>query len=154
MKNTYLKSVLVALGILMSASSLMAQIYSESEIQDIYMSFLEDEEIEGFVDSDGDVQFEYHGRKYYIEVDEDNPNYLSIVLWDFWPIESTSEAVQIAIACDVVNRETKVVKAFSENDNVVLACELFVESPRDMASVFSLCIASIEAAVDIFVDEM
>lgn len=131
-----------------------AQSWSESELQSMYMDFLEDQGIDGWIDSDGDVQFEYNDRNYFVEVNEDDNEFFRVVLFNIWPIESNSEAVQVAFACDAVNREMKVAKAYTSNDNVWIACELFVGNPRDFKPVFMRCLESIDSGVETFVENM
>lgn len=148
-----LKSLFAAL-LLLGSTVVFAQDYSESELQNMYMDFLKDEGIEGWVDSDGDVQFEYNERNYFIEVNENDNEFFRVVLFNIWPIESNSEAVQVAFACDAVNREMKVAKAYTTSDNVWIACELFVGRPEHFKPVFMRCLSSIDSGVDKFVEEM
>lgn len=142
------------LGLMVFSTSAQAQDWSESDLQELYMKFLEKEGIEGWIDSDGDVQFEYNDRSYFIEVNEDDNEFFRVVLFNIWPIESQTEAIQVALACDAVNREMKVAKAYTTNDNVWIACELFVGNPSNFKPVFLRCLSSIESGVDTFVGEM
>ncbi|NVK27645.1 MAG: YbjN domain-containing protein [Flavobacteriia bacterium] len=153
MKTLNLYSFLLTIAFSLFGLVSSAQ-YTESELQEMYMDFLSDEGIEGFIDSDGDVQFDYNGRNYFIEVSEEDQEFFRVVLFNLWPIESTSEAVEVAFACDAVNRQMKVAKAYTLDDNVWIACELFVGSPRDFKSVWNRCLDAIERGVDVFVSEM
>ncbi len=128
--------------------------WTESELQEMYLEFLSDEGIEGWIDSDGDVQFTYNEHNYFIEVNEVDQEFFRVVLFNIWPIESNSEAVQVSFACDAVNRERKVVKAYTSNDNVWMACELFVGRPDSFKPIFMRCLRTIEDGIDTFVSEM
>lgn len=128
--------------------------WSEDRLQSLYMDFLEDKGIPGRVDSDGDVQFEYNDRTYFIEVNENDNEFFRVVLFNIWPVESSSEAVEVAFACNEVNRQMKVAKAYITNDNVWMACELFVGNPADFEEVFERCLEVIDSGVEIFVENM
>ncbi len=152
-----MKRVLIIpiLAILAFSTSAFSQDYSESELQNIFMEMLSDEGMEGWIDSDGDVQFTYNDHSYFIEVNEDDNEFVRVVLFNIWPIESQSEAVQVAFAVDAVNREKKVAKAYSTNsDNVEIATELFINSPYDVHGVFMRCLRAIEGGLDQFISEM
>lgn len=154
MKSLRLFSTLIAIVLGVSSFEASAQNWSESRLQEMYLEFLEDKGIEGWVDSDGDIQFSYNDRSYFVEVNEDDNEFFRVVLWNIWPIESQSEAVQVAFAVDEVNRVAKVAKAYTTNDNVWIACELFVGHPEDFKPVFQRCLDSIDTAVDTFVGAM
>ncbi|MEL6615785.1 MAG: hypothetical protein AAFQ43_08610 [Bacteroidota bacterium] len=150
MSQRLLALTLVAFLFAPTASAQM----SESELQELYIDFLQTESIEGWIDSDGDVQFQYNDRNYFIETNESDNEFFRVVLWNIWPIESNEESVQVAFAVDAVNREMKVAKAYTIDDNVWIACELFVSDPTDFAPVWNRCMNSIENGVDTFVAEM
>ncbi|GGH77641.1 MAG: hypothetical protein EP346_12200 [Bacteroidetes bacterium] len=154
MKSLRLLSTLIAVVLGISSYDANAQNWSESRLQEMYLGYLEDQGIEGWIDSDGDVQFTYNDRNYFVEVNEDDNEFFRVVLFNIWPIESQSEAVQVAFAVDEVNRQAKVAKAYTQNDNVWIACELFVGHPEDFKPVFDRCLTAIDAAIDTFVAEM
>lgn len=134
---------------------LQAQEWSESRLQKLYLDHLKDEGIEGWVDSDGDVQFKYGDRTYFIEVNENDPEFFRVVLFNIWPIESEAERVQVQNACDAVNRSLKCTKAYTtSNDNVWLAVELFVGRPDYFMPVFRRSLDVINQGVDRFVENM
>lgn len=144
---------LLALVTLFVAPAAQAQ-WSDAEIQESYISFLANEGINGWVDSDGDVQFEYNDRTYFMETNDGDNEFFRVVLFNIWPIESAQERVQVLAAVDAVNRQMKVAKAYTLNDNVWIACELFVESPDSFKPIWSRCMSTIEDGVDTFVSEM
>jgi hypothetical protein len=149
-----IRSTLLTTLFVLLATTLASAQYTDADLQNIYMDMLSDEGIEGWIDSDGDVQFEYNDRSYFIGVSESDPEFFQLALWNIWPIESNSEAIEVLFAVDAVNREKKVVKAYSNDDNVWIAVEMFVDSPRDAAPMFMRSLEVIESAVDLFVEEM
>jgi len=139
---------------LMFAPAAQAQDWSESRLQNMYLDYLKDQGMEGWVDSDGDVQFKYNDHSYFIEVNEDDNEFFRVVLFNIWPIESASEREQVEDACDAVNRSLKCTKAYTTNDNVWMAVELFVGKPDYFMPVFMRSLNVIEQGVDRFVEEM
>lgn len=127
---------------------------TEVEIQAMYMEYLDSEGIESFIDSDGDVRFEYNNHNYFLEVNEEDQEFFRVVLFNMWAIESEEERVRAHAACNTVCRDLKVVKAYILNDNTWMACELYLKDPSDFSEVFFRCVRTIEDGVDAFVAEM
>lgn len=153
-----MNKILIFLGVILlflTNNKLYAQ-YSETELQSIFLELLSDKGIEdGWIDSDGDVQFTYNNHHYFIEVNEDDNEFFRLVMFNIWEIESVAEYQQVLNAVDLVNREKKVVKGYINNgDNVDLATEMFIASPYHVEDVFMRCLESIELAVDVFVESM
>lgn len=148
-----IKFALLTLLFLLTTTIVSAQ-YTESQLQNIFTTMLEENGMEGWIDSDGDVQFTYNDRNYFIEVNEDDPEFYRIVLSNIWPIESNSEAIEVLFAVDAVNRKQKVAKAYTNNDNVCIAVELFIDNPLEAKPVFMRSLSSIESSIDVFVSEM
>ncbi len=151
MKSSILTIVLFLIG---SANILAQTTYTDAELQRIYLGILSQNNIEGFVDEDGDVQFEYAEKSYFIAIYEDDPEFFQLSLFNIWPIESAIEATQILLALDTVNRDHKVVKGYTIDDDVWLAVEIFLSSPLEAATVFQRSLESLEEAVDTFVSVM
>lgn len=128
--------------------------YSESMLQSYFMDLLEDNGYEGWVDSDGDVQFSYNDHDYFIEVNESDNEFFRVVLFNIWPIESLEEYNDVLGAVNEVNKEQKVAKAYITNDNVWIAAELFVGDPSHVENIFMRCLEVIEESVDVFIEEM
>lgn len=131
-----------------------AQNWTESKLQKLYTGYLSDMDLNNWVDDDGDVQFEYNDHTYFIDVSESDPEFFRVVLFNIWPIESISENVQVLMAVDAVNRQQKVCKAYTINDNVWIATELFVADPADFKPVFQRSLDVIESSVEVFVENM
>jgi hypothetical protein len=144
---------LLALAMLLIPGSLSAQ--SESQLQQKYIKFLNNEmDLTGTVDGDGDVQFTYEDHTYFIEVNEEDPEFFRLVIANIWPIESISEQAQVLEAVDAVNRQLKVVKAYTTNDNVWIAMEVFLEDVDDYEAFFGRGLNILGQAIDLFVEKM
>jgi len=149
------KSLLISLLLLLisSFSEVYAQ-YSTEELRSIYISLLQEHDLEGWVDEDGDVQFEYESKSYFLGVDPNDPEFFRVVMFNIWPIESNLEASQVVLALDAVNRAHKVVKGYTIDDNVWLAVELFISNPTDASDIFERSLDELESAVNTFISEM
>lgn len=133
----------------------LVQAQSELELQAMYKNHLTDDMgLEAFVDSDGDVQFSYQDRNYFIEVAENDLEFFRVVLFNIWAIESEEEFDQVEKAVAAVNADLKVVKAYIYNDNVWIATELFLPKPSDFSVVLPRCLEVIDSGVDKFVEKM
>ncbi len=127
----------------------------EAKIQEIYMDYCRMEGFENVhLDSDGDVQFTYEELQYYIGVNEDDLDYANLVLPNIWPIESEEEMLRALKACNYVTQNTKIIKAYVQNDNVMVACEIFVDRPEDFRDFIKVGIDFIGDAVERFVGQM
>ena len=145
--------LITLLALLFSASAAQAQ-WSESKLQDLYQDYLKGRGIESRIDSDGDIQFDYEDSLYFIEVNEDDPEFFRVVMPNIWPIESEKERIQVIKACDIVNRNMKCTKANTVSDDVWVSVELFVGRPDSFKEVFDRCIAAIDSGIATFVEEM
>ncbi len=118
------------------------------------MQELEKRQWDPEVDSDGDVQFTYQDRTYFIETNEDDLEYFRLVLPNIWPIESHKEAIEVIMACDDVNNSVKVARAYTVDDNVWIEADIFIIKPRDFKDVLDRCLETVDLAVDTFVESM
>ncbi len=127
---------------------------TKEELQEVYLEILESRNLSGFVDEDGDIQFEYMDKAYFIGVDENDPEFFRVVMFNIWPIADLLEGNKVLLALDKVSRDHKVVKGYIHSENVWLAIEMFVESPQDAANFLDRCLQSLEEAALTFVEAM
>ena len=153
MRKQFLLFSTAFLFISLFSTPLKAQ-WTEAKLQTLYTNFLNEKGYENSIDGDGDVQFKHNDRTFFIEVNEDDTEFFRVVLANIWPIESVSEGLQVVQACDEVNRTMKCTKAYTTNDDVWIAVELFVGRPDAFKDVFERCLSAIELGVSTFVDEM
>lgn len=142
------------ISLLASTYSIPVQAQSKSDIQQKYVKFLSEKGYFTKIDSDGDVQFQKDGKTFFIEVNEDDLGFFRVVCPNIWDIESETERNQAYKACQDVNAEGKVVKAYVTNDNVWVSCELFCATLDDYEAYFDRCLRAIESGIDTFVDGM
>lgn len=150
-----MKTILLSFfTLLIAAPAALSQSYTERQLQDMFMDMLEDRDIEGWIDADGDIQFEHGDYTMFIEINEEDNEFFRVVLPNIWPIESDSEEVMVAFACNAVNSTKKTVKAYITQDNVWIAIELFVKDQKNIEPIFDRSVDVIYEAVEMFVDNM
>ncbi len=132
--------------------SLSAQ--TESDLQTLYLGVLEQISLEGRVDGDGDVQFEYEDKTYFLEVNESDTEFYRLAMPNIWPIESELERLKVLKAVNEVNKTKKVAKAYVVNDNVWIAVEMFIPKPDTFISSLERQINVIQQSVELFVEAM
>lgn len=142
----------------MSPPSLAQEPVAPEVIQQRYLTYLKSKGLEGGIDSDGDVTFSRAARgrelSFFIDVDPKDTQYFTVVLPNIWKIESEAERTRVLKAVDKVNRDIKVAKASTVNDNVWISIELFVAGPNQFAGVFERSLTAIDDACDLFVQQM
>lgn len=97
-------------------------------------NWLANEGYKPYVDEDGDVSFKAQGYYLYISVNDDDPDYLQLVMPGIKTIDmDADDAVLTAYcalaACNEMTRDKKLVKAYmSDKGKVSLSCETYVDN--------------------------
>lgn len=158
MRNNCAKFIVIAISLLvfLSFGTVVSaqEKMTKAELQELYVNYLTKEGYKPSIDSDGDVVFKKEGRTYFIAVRENDLEYFTIVLPNFWEIESERERLQVLISADAANAKSKVAKVFTIRDNTWAAIELFVSGPEDFEGIFTRSLRAIDNAVNNFVDKM
>jgi len=150
-----INGLLLAFALFFFGTLTYGQYMSQSEKQDFYIGLLEGQGIKGSIDSDGDVQFIYNEHEYFIGTSSDDQQFVNIVLFNLWEIESDEERRSALFACSTVSEKIKVVKAYIVDNNVWFAYEFLIPNLKDLdAKYFKKIIGLIEDASATFVDEM
>lgn len=152
------KKALLGLALLCALApiSLFAQKMSKTDLQNMYMEYLQSEGYPCYVDEDGDVSFKYEGGNYYINVWEDDPFCFRIVYGRFWEIESPSEQTEAAIAASDATATTKVAKVWltSDGDDVSISAEVYLNEPEDFKKHFKRMLGCMGNARNTFIQAM
>lgn len=112
---------------------------------------------EGFrpqIDSDGDVVFKYEGASYFIDVDENDEQFVRIAFPNFWKIESKEEHARAVECAHDATKTIKVAKIFVVGDNVWGTIELFVADDESFGPVFMRSLSALRGAAHAFADAM
>ncbi|AEJ61961.1 hypothetical protein Spith_1701 [Spirochaeta thermophila DSM 6578] len=128
--------LLLALPLVGQESLLVEGTSVEARLQQLYLDYLNDLATQPHIDEDGDVEFRYDGGIYYIIVDEDDPEYFSIIYPNFWEIESEEEHAQALVATDYATAISKVAKIYIVDANVWASVEMVLPQPEDFTEVF------------------
>jgi len=139
-----------------SSNSLKEEPVSKRERARIYRDFLAAEGYRPYIDEDGDVVFKSEGLTFVIITEEGDEEFVSLVLPNFWSIDSKEELARALMAANEMNRTAKVVKIFVRGDgkNTIAAVEMFVKSPEDFNQVFERSLRALKGAVTRFAELM
>jgi hypothetical protein len=136
------------------ANALCAQM-TKPQLQQMYMSYLQEQGYQADIDSDGDIAFKAEGRNFYIIVDEDDPESFRILYANFWEIESEDERSRAAEAASYANSTTKIAKIFlTPDDDTSIDANIFISKPEDFKLFFRRMIDTIFLSRRKFIDEM
>jgi len=127
--------VLLSIGTV-SAQEKTPGAMNKEQRQRMYTEYLKTEGYTPEVDSDGDVRFKYNGCLYFIQIQENDPEFFRILRPNIWRVESEAERSKVLVAVNASNVETKLVKFFTLQDNVHADIEQLVASPEDFKGFF------------------
>jgi hypothetical protein len=147
------KLVLLGCVFLCAAGFVAAQ--TKAELQQMYMSYLQDGNYAPSVDDDGDIYFKFEGGNYYIIVDEDDPAYFRIIYPNFWEIESEEERTKASAVIMSANRTTKLAKVYITSwDNTSIDADVLLNTAQDFKNHFSRMLDAMQIVCRKFVDGM
>lgn len=121
---------------------------------DLYLDYLRSEGFVAEVDRDLDIVFKKEGRSYVLFPNENDREFFSILLPNFWPIESESERNAVLVAAAHATATTKGAKVYPLRDNVSASIELIFSEPEHFKPMFPRAMGMIESAVGNFVGKM
>jgi hypothetical protein len=128
-------------------------------LQELYLAYLRDEGYKGEVDEDGDIEFKYEGRWYYLHVFEDDEYYFRVTLPSFWEIETDDEQARALEAANAMNNEYKCGKVlYVESGDgytgMFATAESFLSAPNDFMPLFPRMLALLQNMAHAFKDAM
>ena len=127
---------------------------TNEEIRKGFTSFLYEQELFSKIDDDGDVQFKYDGKTFFLDVNENDPEFFRMVLANIWSIDSEEERTRAYKVVNGINAEKKVGKIYLTNDNVWVAIETFLDEPEDYKAYFDRSLKIMLECVNEFVEGM
>ena len=80
---------------LLMPMGLYAKDYSKKYLQDVYIKILKSEGYRPKIDNDGDVRFKKEGSTYYFSIDEDDSDFLRLVLTNIYEIDGEKDAEKL-----------------------------------------------------------
>jgi hypothetical protein len=127
---------------------------SKAQLQQMYSDYLREEGFSPKVDEDGDVGFKFEGGNYFIDVDESDPMYFSLVYANFWEIEDGEERAKVLEAANETSRTKKVIKVYAQQDNVWASVEIFLPAPDQFQGVFNRSLTALRDGKNEFISQM
>ena len=152
--NTIILAILISLTVSLGTTAEAQDSISQATLQKMYVDYLVEEGYKPAIDADGDIVFKSESMTYFIAVRQDDPEYFSIMLPNFWEIESQQEHLQVLIAADSANATSKVAKIYTLKNNTWAAVEIFVGKPEDFKVIFPRSLKAIKEVVENFVVKM
>jgi len=119
-----------------------------------FARFLKKEGYSPEVDDDGDVVFKYEGGNYFVQFDEDDPEFIRVLYPSFWPLENDEERAKARQIAHDATTQTKVAKVYAIDDNMWAAIEAFCPSPESFFPVFRRSLGALQTCVRQFCDGM
>ncbi len=122
---------------------------------EFYENFLREEGFLPRTDEDGDVIFKFEGRTLFISVQESDPQYLRVVLPNFWEIDDEDELIQALKAGNEINRKIKVATIVIQSEkHVSTNAEMFIEREPDLEQYFLRTVKVLVQAANDFAELM
>lgn len=125
-----------------------------AQIQGMYKDYLAEEGFKPDLDDDGDVRFKREGKTYFIQVNEEDPEFFRLVFPNFWKIEDEADLLKVLRAADWANRKTKSCKVFMMQDNMWATIEAFLPKSDDFKPILMRCLSAMETGVSNFAQKM
>lgn len=124
-------------------------------IAKLCMDYLRNEGYVPRIDEDGDVVFKYEGKFFVVTTDNNDPQFLRVVMPNFWVVESEQEKRLAMEVANQVNERIKVSKVVVKRNNHVWAmAEQFIDSTPDLEDFFNRTIRVLKGAADEFAQRM
>lgn len=105
-------------------------------------------------ENESTLSFPFEGGTYYLSVPAEGEDYYHVIFPNFWELADEEAFVKALVACDAVNREVKVVKLHTLDDDVWAGVEAFHESPEVFVRGLPRVLGFIQEAVRAFRDVM
>ena len=153
--RTYFAPALLTLVLLMGGASAKAQTYTAAQLQETYSAYLATEGFRPEVTSGGNVRFRREGRTYAIMVEEKDPTFFRLVLSFSSEDKTAAMRARRLEACNVASADTKVVKAYLDNDgDPTFSAEMFLVVPGDFKTMLSRVLRAIDSSYEKYTKKM
>lgn len=89
-------------------------------------------------DEDGDLSFRYEGVNMYCTNDDDDKQFLRIIMPAIYQVDG--DRLKVLEGINTICREIKAIKAFLVDDHLWLAIEMFIDSTPDVDDFIERCL--------------
>lgn len=121
---------------------------------DKVLKFLNATGVEGTVDENGDIQFDFEDHHYFITFDSEDDNYIHMYVQDYWPLDYEEEYELAYYACHVASKDAYGAKAYVKDEHIWVSCEVYIENLDDYEELIQLNMNNINNALQIVYKEM
>ena len=118
--------------------------------QEAIAALLKLEGCESTIDGDGDIRFDHQGIHFLLLFNQADPEYVRVVLPNFFAVGSESERAVAYAAANATNGSCKAVKVFIEHKQTHAAIECFLAEREQIVPVLMRCIGALEHAARSF----
>ena len=105
---------------------------------DLVENWLKDQGFRSERDSDGDLRFRYEGVNLFCSKDDNDKQFLRIVMPGIYQIDG--DRMKVLEAINTICRNIKAIKAFLVEDHLWLAIEMFIDSTPDIDDFIERCL--------------
>jgi hypothetical protein len=140
-----------------TGSSGSGRTWTKSQLQNLYIGYLRENNLDPSLNGDGDVVFHYNSGNYVIAIDEDDPGFFRVIYPNFWTIDSDLERSQVAAAASYTSRTIKAAKVYitgSDNSNTSIEVAMFLRSPEDFEFFLDRVLSCLGSARSRFIEQM
>ena len=89
-------------------------------------------------DSDGDLRFRYEGVNLFCCKDDNDKQFLRIIMPGIYKVDG--DRTRVLEAINTISRDIKAIKAFLVNDSLWLSIEMFIDSTPDIDDFIERCL--------------
>lgn len=100
------------------------------------------------------LSFQFEGGTYYVPPQEDDAEFFHLLYPNFWELSSDDDLGRALFACDVVNREGKLVKVHTVDGDVWAGIEVLHGSPAEFMGHLLRYLGYLQESVRVFRDVM
>ena len=100
------------------------------------------------------LRFAFEGGTYYLPPTEGDETFYHLLYPNFWALESDEEYVRALYACDAVNREAKLVKLHTAENDVWAGVEALHDTPAAFVAQVPRYLSYLQESVRAFRDVM
>ena len=105
---------------------------------DLVENWLKDQGFRSERDSDGDLRFRYEGVNLFCGKDDNDKQFLRIIMPGIYKVDG--DRTRVLEAINTISRDIKAIKAFLVEDHLWLAIEMFIDSTPDIDDFIERCL--------------
>ena len=129
---------------------------NKEQLRKLYLDFLTEEGYKGYVDEDGDIEFNFEGDKYVLYIDVNDPEYFRLQSGYICDIDSEEDIFNLLAAANAVNTEYKLGRIYIklEKKLILLETTLFLAHPNNFKPFLKRCLGILQSMASDFADKL